>query len=246
MSPEPSHSTSTVAIIPARLRARRLPDKPLQNLAGEPLIWRVYRQAARCAEIDEVWVAADHPSIVEAVERRGGRALLVPEPCHSGTERVARANLEIRAGRVINVQGDEPFIGPDMLKPLVEALHEGHTIATLGAPLPQRALHDPHTVKVVHDQRGQAMYFSRAPIPGRLHVGLYAFTADTLQAVAHLPRGPLARAEDLEQLTWLEAGWPIHIAPAPRATLSIDTPDDLAEARARLTGRPPPLATERP
>ena len=105
-----------MAIIPARLRARRLQDKPLQNLAGEPIIWRVYRQVARCPEIAEVWVAGDHPSIIDAIERRGGRALLVPEACHSGTERVALANRTIGAERVINVQGDEPFVGPDLLK----------------------------------------------------------------------------------------------------------------------------------
>ncbi|MFN3198510.1 MAG: 3-deoxy-manno-octulosonate cytidylyltransferase [Bradymonadia bacterium] len=246
MSPEHPHSTDTVAIIPARLRARRLQDKPLQNLVGEPLVWRVYRQVARCAEIDAVWVAADHPTIVDAVQSRGGNALLVPQTCHSGTERVALANLKIGAQRVINVQGDEPFVGSDLLRPLVNALAEGHPIATLGAPLPERALHDPHAVKVVSDPEGRALYFSRAPIPGRLHVGLYGFDAEVLQTVAHLPRSPLARIEDLEQLTWLEARWPIHVAAAPRATLSIDTPADLAEARARLTGQRPIHRAERP
>ena len=192
-----------------------------------------------------MWVAGDHPSIIDAIERRGGRALLVPEACHSGTERVALANRTIGAERVINVQGDEPFVGPDLLRPLVQALEDGHPIATLGAPLPDRAKEDPHAVKVVSDRQSRALYFSRASIPGRLHVGVYAFSAQALDAVAYLPRTPLARAEDLEQLTWLEEGWPIYIAPAPRATLSIDTPADLAEARARITGQRPAQRAER-
>jgi 3-deoxy-manno-octulosonate cytidylyltransferase (CMP-KDO synthetase) len=138
----------------------------------------------------------------------------------------------------LNVQGDEPFVGDDLIAPLVERLRAGAAIATLAAPLDPGRLHERSSVKVVRDASGHALYFSRAPIPGELHLGLYGFSRQALAAVADLPRGRLAAAEDLEQLTWLEAGWRIAVADVPRATLSIDTPEDLAAARALLVAAP--------
>lgn len=235
------------AIIPARAGSRRLPDKPLYNLSGLPLICHVVRSVRASGCVDAVYVACDDPRIEAAVIADGGQAVRVDQTCASGTQRVAHA-LELidsigessPVGFVVNVQGDEPFVSREALSALVDALQEGAEIATLATPLDPAERDAPNVVKVVRDQAGRALYFSRAAIPGDRHVGLYGFTADALRAVAHLPRGPLSAAEDLEQLAWLEAGWPIAVAPIGPMGPSIDTPADLVAAEAWLAARATP------
>jgi 3-deoxy-manno-octulosonate cytidylyltransferase (CMP-KDO synthetase) len=227
-----------LAVIPARRGSTRLPDKPLADLGGAPLVWRVVEAVRACAAVDAVWVTTDDAEVAAAVTDRGGLVVRVDEACPSGTARVARAlaahealpDLEV----ILNVQGDEPFVAAKVLSDLVAAVRAGARIATAAAPLPEGALEDRHAVKVVADDDGAARYFSRAAIPGRLHLGVYAFEPEALAAVAHLPRGPLALAEDLEQLAWLCAGWPIGLVSAPAAEPGVDTPEDLARARARF------------
>lgn len=231
----PTLPAQTVAVIPARLGARRLPGKPLALIGGQPLIWRVYERVLSSGVFDAVWVAADDARIADAVRLRGGLATVIDHPCQSGTERVARAAAHLDAKWIVNVQGDEPFIEHSALRTVVELLKSGAEIATLRAPLSPEDRGHPSTVKVVGNQGGRALYFSRAPIPGDQHIGIYGFTASALQAVATLPRGPLATAEDLEQLTWLEAGWSIRLGHTPHATLSIDTPQDLLAAQRRFS-----------
>ncbi len=228
---------AVVAIIPARAGSARLPLKPLADLAGRPLIARVYQRVAALTDLfDAVYVTTDDPRIEAASRAAGAPVLRVDAPCASGTERVARAAAALPAppAVVVNVQGDEPFVAAEPLRALVAAVRGGAAIATAAAPCPPAARADRHAVKVVCDGQGRALYFSRAPIPGDLHLGLYAFSAAALAAVAALPRGPLAVAEDLEQLAWLEAGWPIQVCPAAAPTLSIDTPADLALAHRLL------------
>lgn len=226
-----------VAVIPARAGSTRLPHKPLVLLGKIPLIVRVWRRASRCTAFDAVWVTTDDSRIQALIEAEGGQVVRIDAPCTSGTDRVARALEKIDATYVINLQGDEPFVDLDALSQLVAALRAGAAIATLAAPRPVGALQDRSAVKVVCDAQGHAMYFSRAAIPGDLHLGVYGFTREALLAVAHLPRGPLATAEDLEQLAWLEAGWPIAVVPAAQASLSIDTPTDLAAAEQLLSSQ---------
>ena len=223
-----------VAIIPARLGATRLPRKPLLDLGGEPLIWHVYRGVRACDQVDDILVASADDEILNEVRLRGGRGVLITSPCDSGTERVARAAAAIDAAYIINVQSDEPFVGPDLLEPITKALADGAEIATLAAPIDETGLVDTNVVKVIAGQRGRALYFSRAPIPGRRHIGIYGFKRDTLLQIARLPRGVAAQAEDLEQLTWLEANYPISVLRAPRSTVSIDTARDLDRARRLL------------
>lgn len=230
-------SARVLAVIPARRGSTRLPDKPLADLGGAPLVWRVVEAVRACPEVDAVWVTTDDAEIEAVVRARGGEVVRVDAPCASGTARVALAvaaaaqpDLEV----VLNVQGDEPFVSAAVLSDLVAAIRAGARIATATAPLPEDALTDRHAVKVVADDDGAARYFSRAAIPGRLHLGVYAFAPEALAAVAHLPRGPLAVAEDLEQLAWLCAGWPIGLVAAPAAEPGVDTPADLARARARF------------
>ena len=235
------------AIIPARAGSRRLPDKPLCNLSGLPLICHVVRSVRASGCVDTVYVACDDPRIEAAVLADGGRAIRVDRACDSGTQRIAYALEVIDSNResepvgfVLNVQGDEPFVSAEALNALVDTLRAGASIATLAAPLDPADRDASNVVKVVRAQDGRALYFSRAAIPGERHVGLYGFTADALRAVAHLPRGPLSAAEDLEQLAWLEAGWPIAVAPVGPMGPSIDTPADLVAAEAWLAARATP------
>ncbi len=227
----PTHGA--IALIPARLGAKRLPGKPLKLIGGEPLIWRVYERVQSSDLFDAVFVVADDAQIANAVRSRGGEAMVVDHPCESGTERIALAARRLDSKWFINVQGDEPFISHQALGALMDLLRSGAEITTLRAPLPKNTGRD--TVKVVTDSGGNALYFSRASIPGDLHVGVYGFTAQALEEVAHLPRSPLACAEDLEQLTWLEAGWKIQLGDIAQATLSIDTFEDLLAARQRFS-----------
>ena len=233
-SGEPTPSNRIVAVIPARAGSKRLPLKPLVPLAGEPLIWHVYRRVQCCAALNDVWVATDDARIQRAVERRGGQVIRIDYPCASGTERVAYAAHQLAADWVINVQGDEPFIDSKALSAVAGALRDGASIVTLATPLRSQDRANPSVVKVVCDQSGHALYFSRAAIPGDQHVGVYGFHMNALAAVAHLPRTRLAHAEDLEQLTWLEHGWPIKILDTAHPAPSIDTPADLARAQTRM------------
>ncbi len=225
-----------LAVIPARMASTRLPGKPLADLAGTPMVVRVWERV-RCAEgIDRVLVATDDARIADVVRARGGEAVMTGV-CVSGTDRVAEAARGRGARVVINVQGDEPFVEPADITRVAAAVSDGVPIATAAAPLLDGA-EDPARVKVVCDDQGCALYFSRSPIPHggpwRLHVGLYAFTAAALEAVAGLPPSPLERAERLEQLRWLAAGYRIRVVSVPSGPLSVDTPEDLAHARARL------------
>jgi 3-deoxy-manno-octulosonate cytidylyltransferase (CMP-KDO synthetase) len=224
-----------IAVIPARTASSRLPDKPLQLLAGEPLVCHVLRQVRECPEIDEVLVASDDLRVLDAV---GDAGVLVDAECSCGTERVAHAVAGRDAGLVLNVQVDQPFVNPGALGALVDLLRQGADIATLvAAPFmgtSGRIVANPNAVKVVVDRHGNASNFSRGAVSERIHIGVYAFRRAALDAVAYLPRSARAHSEDLEQLTWLDAGWKIAAVHVPILTPSIDTPDDLAAAQERL------------
>lgn len=245
-----------IAIIPARYGSTRLPGKPLAPLGDAPLVvhtWRKAREATGWAV-----VATDSGEIAQAVRAHGGQALLTAKAHDSGTSRCAEA-LGVILARceeentpppevVLNVQGDEPFISPTSLRALINAFSERETeIATLTRRLrPEEDPAYPHWVKIARAEDGHALYFSRAAIPFHRepeatprpsywkHIGVYAFRTAVLQAIANLPTSPLAQAESLEQLTWLERGYRIQTVPVREESLSIDTPEDLAQARALL------------
>jgi 3-deoxy-manno-octulosonate cytidylyltransferase (CMP-KDO synthetase) len=235
-----------VIIIPARMASARLPGKPLADIAGEPMIVKVWRQAMR-ASLGPVLVAAAEPEIAEAVERAGGRAILTDPSLASGSDRV-HAALEIADpdslfDAVVNLQGDLPEIDPQALRRVTEALEKsGADIATLAAPITDPADFDnPNVVKPVvawngSGNSGKALYFTRARAPsgeGPLyhHVGIYAFTRKALSRFIALPPSPLESREKLEQLRALEAGMRIEVARIDAVPLSVDTPADLARAR---------------
>ena len=238
-----------VVIIPARMTSTRLPGKPLADIAGEPMVVRVWRQAM-LADVGPVLVAAAEREIAEAVERAGGQAVLTAPDLPSGSDRVFAA-LELVDPRaihdvVVNLQGDLPAVDPACIRAVVNVLAPtGADIATLAAEIDDESDCDnPAVVKPVvawdmTGERGRALYFTRTRAPsgeGPLfhHVGIYAYTRDALTRFVKLSPSPLEKREKLEQLRALEAGMSIAVARVPEVPLSVDTPADLEKARALL------------
>lgn len=252
-----------LGVIPARIASVRLPRKPLLPLAGRPLIEWVWRRAVSFGVFDEVVIATDSPEVLAAAGGFGARAVLTAPEHPSGTDRVAevaRMAPFTRFDRVVNVQGDEPFLGADAVHAALAALAAlagaAAGIGTAATPLHSAAeWRDPAVVKVVRGERGRALFFSRAPIPhlregspGEAewqselwlrHLGLYAYTREALLRWVALPEAPLERVERLEQLRPLAAGLPIGVGVVPAAELGgVDTLEDAARADLRLRQQP--------
>jgi 3-deoxy-manno-octulosonate cytidylyltransferase (CMP-KDO synthetase) len=244
-----------LAVIPAREAARRFPGKPLADLAGRPLVQWVYEAAASCPSFREVIVATESETIAERVRGFGGRVEMTSPDHPSGTDRVAEvAERHPEAAVVANVQGDQPFATPEMLTALVAPYRAGETpqMTTLACPLVDLAWwEDPNVVKVVRGVDGYALYFSRSSIPhgaadeGSVvrplhHLGLYAFTRETVLRFPSLPPTPLEHQERLEQLRALEHGIRIKVCDTDRPVMEVNTPEDLEAAeelmRERATG----------
>lgn len=246
-----------VVAIPARHASTRLPGKPLQPIAGDPMILHVARRAL-AAGAREVWVAADDPRVAAALDGSGVRVAMTASTHQSGTDRLAEC-ADIAGWSedlvVVNLQGDEPFAPAAGIHAVAAALAgSGAPMATLAAPLEgAEALFDPNTVKLVRAASGDALYFSRAPMPwprdafandrSRLpeggpwlrHIGIYAYRAGFLRRFAAMPPGRLEQVEALEQLRALEAGHRIAVAMTPEPfPPGVDTPDDLERARSRM------------
>lgn len=246
-----------VVAIPARYAASRLPGKPLRLLAGEPLVLHVARRAL-AAGAREVWVAADDLRIADALQGSGVHVAMTSTGHVSGTDRLAEC-ARIASWHddtlVVNVQGDEPFAPAEGIRAVATLLQQsGAEMATLAAPLTDvETLFDPNTVKLVRAGNGDALYFSRAPLPWPRdafardrtqlpegghwlrHIGIYAYTAGFLQRFAAMPPGRLEQVESLEQLRVLEAGFRIAAAVTPVSfPPGVDTPEDLARAEARM------------
>jgi 3-deoxy-manno-octulosonate cytidylyltransferase (CMP-KDO synthetase) len=237
-----------VAIIPARLQSTRLPEKPLQDLGGAPLVVRVLEQVRGSAAVQGVYVATDSKRIADAVTEAGGEVILTSPAHPTGLDRVAEATRLLREAPdqdpesvVLNVQGDEPFVSRAGLVALIGLFAKPEVrMATLAAPFDSLAqVVDPNRVKVLLDRNGRALYFSRAPIPSGYgpdaeplhHVGVYGYRRQTLLDLAALGPAPIERAERLEQLRALWNGIPIHVAVGDYCSIGIDTPEDLYRAR---------------
>ncbi|MBT2558266.1 3-deoxy-manno-octulosonate cytidylyltransferase [Hymenobacter sp. ISL-91] len=237
-----------IGIIPARYASTRLPGKPLIDLGGQTMIERVVRQA-QLANLQRVVVATDDERILKHVRGFGGEAVRTNSDHPSGTDRVRDAyeQLGVAADCVVNIQGDEPFIHPDQINALLALFADPTTqIGTLVKPvISEEELFSPHLPKAVLDGRGRALYFSRHPLPYQRqypqsewlqhhrylrHIGLYAYRPAVLRALTQLPPSPLELAESLEQLRWLEAGYPIQTAETELETIGIDTLEDVERA----------------
>jgi 3-deoxy-manno-octulosonate cytidylyltransferase (CMP-KDO synthetase) len=256
-------------VIPARHASTRLPGKPLADIAGKPMVVRVAERAA-ASGAREVWVATDHEGVAEAVRAHGHAVCMTSPACASGTDRLAE--VAVRRGWpddavVVNVQGDEPLIDPELVRRTARLLHErpDAAIATVCHPLHDPAeVFNPNVVKVVTDARGYALYFSRAPIPWARdawahaspltphsslpqglpvfrHVGLYAYRVGFLKAYPGLARPPLEHFEALEQLRALWHGHRIAVITSDRPSPpGVDTEADLAAVRRLFAERPGP------
>lgn len=232
-------------VIPARFASTRLHGKPLLRETGKYLIQHVYERAAESGAAVVV-VATDDERIAAAVRSFGGVAAMTRADHPSGTDRVAEVAAGLDVDVVVNLQGDEPQFDPAGVMRLAGLLADGSAeVATLAAPIRDAETYrSPNAVKVVCDDRGRALYFSRSPVPFvregepdfaaeparfRLHVGVYAFRRQSLLRLATLSPHPLEQTEKLEQLRWLAHGVTIRVGPVPAAHRGIDTPADYAE-----------------
>ena len=234
----------TLAVIPARYASSRLPAKPLLKATGKFLIEHVYERASQARHIDHVIVATDDHRIESAVKSFGGSVMMTRDDHISGTDRVAEVTQFHEADIIVNLQGDEPMIEPDALDFVSELLvrHQQAAMATLATPLQSLdQYHNPNCVKVVVGDLGQALYFSRSPIPfvrdGQpelthepfqffLHIGLYAYRRDFLLKLSQTPPTKLEQLEKLEQLRVLSMGQRIQVGMVAHATAGVDTPED--------------------
>ena len=239
-----------LAVIPARFGSTRLPGKPLLKIGSQSILERVWRQVTRASCVDRVAIATDDQRIYDAAQQFGAEVYMT-DPAHpSGTDRVAEVAAQSDASIVVNVQGDEPFLDPAAIELAVKPMLTGSvSMSTLKTPFrdPAEAA-DPNVVKVVSDLKGNALYFSRLPIPlvrdkaeaGGFtwfkHLGLYVYERGFLLRYPSLPRGPLEAAEKLEQLRALENGYPIRVVETASDSVGIDTQEDLEKARALREG----------
>lgn len=236
---------NAAAIIPARYDSSRFPGKPLAIILGKPLIQRVYEGVRQARAVGRVIIATDDPRIYKAAKDFGAEVAMTSARHSSGTERVAEVAAKLDAELVINVQVDEPLVSGEMVDRLVEALSEpGVLMASLMARVFDLALiNDPHIVKVVADEHGNALYFSRSPLPYHAadffyqHIGIYGYERRFLLDFAKLPPSRLERQEKLEQLRALEHGNRIRMVEARFSTLSVDTPEDIIKVEERLGKR---------
>jgi 3-deoxy-manno-octulosonate cytidylyltransferase (CMP-KDO synthetase) len=237
-----SNRSKVLGIIPARYASTRFPGKPLAPLGGKTLIWQTYSNARDCASLDALVVATDDQRIFDHVKGFGGQVIMTSPDCLNGTDRAVEvigtadfSDYDI----IINIQGDEPRAPIDLLDRVVGELQGNPDAVMVTAVIPICAEEgrDPSRVKCVVDQKGRALYFSRAMIPatksGKLpegvyqHLGIYAYRKEFLLQLIDLPVTPLQMIEDLEQLKVLEHGFPIHVVVGTNAIHGVDTPEDL-------------------
>lgn len=236
----------TIGIIPARYASTRFPAKALADIAGKPMIQRVYEQVQKAKNLDAVYVATDHEEIQQVVQNFGGKVVMTSPETPTGTARCAEALAQISEtfDFVINIQGDKPFIHPEQIDLVQNSLaNTNHQIATLCIAIKDsESLFNPNVVKVVFGTKQQALYFSRHSIPFLRgvpennwlekqnyfkHIGIYGFQTKVLQKIIALPTSTLEKAESLEQLCWLENGYTVSVTETQYESHGIDTPEDL-------------------
>jgi 3-deoxy-manno-octulosonate cytidylyltransferase (CMP-KDO synthetase) len=253
---------TTIGLIPSRYASSRLPAKALALIAGEPMVWHVYRRAREAQSVDRVIVATDDERIRRAVVERGGEAVLTRADHVSGTDRLAEVAAGLDCDLVVNIQGDEPLMEPAVIDAAVAPFLTEPDLRMSTAATPIRSAEeyrDPAAVKVVLDERGYALYFSRSPLPyfrlpqSRLdtaadaadnvycdprsgltalkHLGLYVYRRETLLWLSGLPPTALEQAEKLEQLRALGNGCPIRVVTVDYSPVGVDTPEDLERVR---------------
>lgn len=232
-----------IGIIPARYASSRLPGKPLADICGKTMIQRVYEQASLADKLDKVIVATDDERVYAAVKAFGGNVVMTSPEHNSGTDRLAEVAKDLQADLIINIQGDEPLVPPEILNKLVEAFiaEKELKMATLKCVMPQADYDNPAAVKVVTDKNDYALYFSRSLLPYirneqpelkiYKHIGVYSYTKDFLLSFAAMPQSMLEKTESLEQLRVLENGYKIKVLAVDYDGVGVDTPEDLEKVR---------------
>ena len=241
---------SAIAIIPARLASTRLPRKVLREIAGQPMIARVYEAAKQSPLLQDVVIATDSEEVMQFAQARGWKAQMTSEKHRSGTDRVYEVAQRIPADVYVNIQGDEPLARPEHLDALLQPMQDLKVmVSTIKTPCPPHDVDNPNAVKVVTDLSGRALYFSRSTIPfdrdktGLVtyfkHLGFYAYRKTALDRFCNLPESKLEAAERLEQLRFLDNGIDIYVAETPFNTVGVDTEEDLrrVEEMVRASGR---------
>ncbi|HTA83386.1 MAG TPA: 3-deoxy-manno-octulosonate cytidylyltransferase [Bacteroidia bacterium] len=242
---------NAIGIIPARFASTRFPGKPLVDIQGKTMIRRVYEQAMQSKALTAVVVATDDERIYKEVESFGGKVVMTAAHHKNGTERCVEAlekSTQNQWDVVVNIQGDEPFIHPEQIDKVVACFkNDSVQIATLARLLAEeKELNNPSTIKVVRKANGEALYFSRSAIPFYRdakgeewvkkhpylkHIGIYAFRTEVIKKVVKLAPSALELAESLEQLRWMENGYPVFVDITDKEAISIDTPEDLQKIR---------------
>ncbi len=242
-----------LGVIPSRYSSSRFPGKPLIDLAGKSMIQRVYEGAIQCPDLDKVIVATDDSRIFDHVQSFGGNVVMTSDQHESGTDRCGEVLAKFpEYDVVVNIQGDEPMVDPNQLQELLAAFSSDRVqIATLGITVKtQVELFNPNRIKVAMDANGNALFFSRNPIPFGAqmqeeywldrypyvrHIGLYAYRSQTLRKLVKLKPCAMEKQESLEQLRWIYYGYPINVVLTEIETPNIDTPEDVEQVLAQLS-----------
>ena len=231
-----------VAVIPARMGSSRFPGKPLAPILGSPMIEHVYHRTAQCKKLESVYVATCDEEIRQAVERFGGQVIMTSASHERASDRVAEAAQGLAADIVVMVQGDEPMVIPEMIDSAVAPMLDDPNIRCVNLAKPidsEEEYRDPNTIKVVMDRNGDALYFSREPVPTlRIldfskipvfkQVCIIPFRRDALLEFARLEPTPLEQAESVDMLRFLEHGYRVRLVPTDVTSHAVDTPADLA------------------
>ena len=240
-----SPSFNAIAVIPARLGSTRLARKVLREIAGKPMVQRVYEAARRCSRLDDVIIATDADEVMQLAEANGWKAQMTASSHRSGTDRVNEVAQKIPADVYVNIQGDLPLLRAEQIEALLAPMQRPEvqvsTVKTLCKP---EEISNPNAVKVVSDKNGRALYFSRSTIPydrdrtGKIqyfkHLGLYAYRKSALARFCSLPESRLEAAERLEQLRLLENGIDIYVEETPFGSVEVDTEEDLKKVEELL------------
>lgn len=234
-------AVNAIAVIPARLGSTRLARKVLREIAGKPMVQRVYEAAKRCPLLKDVIIATDAQEVIDLAQSNGWKAQMTSSGHRSGTDRVNEVAQLIPADVYVNIQGDLPLLRPEQIEALLRPMQRPEVqVSTVKTPCKPEEITNPNAVKVVTDRNGRALYFSRSTIPydrdrtGSIryfkHLGLYAYRKTALEQFCSLPESKLEAAERLEQLRLLENGIDIYVEETPFGSVEVDTEDDLKKA----------------
>ncbi len=238
-----------IGVIPARYKSSRFPGKPLVDICGKPMIWWVYQQAMKVHEFDKVYVATDDERIKAACDEHNMNVIMTSDRHQTGSDRVAEVASKVDGDLFINIQGDEPVINPEMIQEVISIFFEDETV-TFGSL--KKEITDPKeiraasTVKVVTDQKGDAMYFSRSVIPSNIkdgqmarvfrHVGIYAYKREFLEAFSKMTQTELELGEGIEPLRAMERGYKMRLKETKHSSIGVDLPEHIEKVERVIQG----------